>query len=233
MPGVWQVLTYLGDGAVLLPCALLLFAWLIAAPASRRTGCLWLAAVVLVSAGVASSKLVYMLTGWHPAGWNFIGLSGHAALSCLFWPAAGALLTARSPVPVRVVAVAAGVCLALAIAASSWVLRDHSLVEVVTGTLWGALVAAAFLLLARWQALPAPAARAWVIAGMLVVAVAMVNHELPSTRVLGWFASKVTGHVHTRRDLGPRARLSNPIPHPRPYATEPDDHDAHPGASQP
>ncbi|HET9819749.1 MAG TPA: hypothetical protein VFP92_11355 [Rhodanobacteraceae bacterium] len=208
---LWHALTYIGDGAVLVPCSVLLFAWLIAAPASRRTGWLWLAAVLMVGGGVALSKLVYMIYGWHPAGWNFIGLSGHAALSLLFWPSLGALLTARQGTGLRIAGVALGGCMALAIAASSWVVRDHSAPEVILGVLWGALVAVIFLALTwRRQAIEAPIIRTWVIAGMLLVVVAAFGHEFPSRRVLGWVASQANGHaaIHTRGELGPQARLS-------------------------
>jgi hypothetical protein len=207
---VWHALTYIGDGAVLVPCAVLLFAWLIAAPATRRTGWLWLAALLLVGGGVALSKLLYMIYGWHPAGWNFIGLSGHAALSLLFWPSVSALVTARWRTGWRIASVALGMCLGLAIAASSWVLRDHSAPEVVLGALWGGLVAAIFLALTwRHQATEAPIIRTWLIAGMLLVVVVAFGHEFPSRRVLGWIALQANGHtaIHTRSDLGPRAQL--------------------------
>ncbi|HEX5488774.1 MAG TPA: hypothetical protein VFX04_06485 [Rhodanobacteraceae bacterium] len=208
---VWHALTYIGDGAVLVPCSVLLFAWLIAAPATRRTGWFWLAAVLGVGGGVALSKLVYMVYGWHPAGLNFIGLSGHAALSLLFWPSLGALATARGRTGLRIAGVALGAVMALAVAASSWVVRDHSAPEIVLGALWGALVATIFLALTwRRHATEAPILRAWVIAGMLLVVVAAFGHEFPSRRVLGWIASQANGHtaIHTRSDLGPQARLS-------------------------
>ena len=207
---VWHALTYLGDGAVLLPCAALLFAWLIAAPAARCTAWCWLVAVLVVGGGVALSKVLYMVSGWHPAGWNFIGLSGHAALSFLFWPSAAALVTSRHRTGLRVVAVALGGCLALAISVSSWVLRDHSLAEVALGALWGALVAAALLMLTWRHVVDAPVVRKWMIVSMLLLVIVAYKHEFPSTRVLSWIALQVSEHtaVHTRSDLGPHAQLS-------------------------
>ncbi len=210
---VWHVLIYLGDGAVLLPCAALLFAWLIAAPATRRTGWWWLLAVLLVAGGAALSKLLYMVSGWHPAGWNFIGLSGHAAFSFLVWPVATALVTSRCRTGLRVVAVALGGCLALAISVSSCVLRDHSLAEVVLGALWGALVAAGLLAIIWRHVVPAPVLRKWAVMGGLLLLLLLVGyrHEFPSTHVLSRIAKQLSGHttVHTRADLGPWAALSN------------------------
>lgn len=211
---VWHALIYLGDGALLVPCALLLFAWLMALPATRRTGWWWLIAVSLVGGGVALSKLLYMATGWHPAGWNFIGLSGHAALSFLVWPSAAALVTRHCRTGLRVVAVALGVGLALAITVSSWVLRDHSLVELVLGALWGALGAAGFLSITwRRHAPGAPSMRNWMTVSLLLLVAIAYGHKFPSAGVIGWVASQLNGHttVHTRDDLGSWAQLSGAV----------------------
>ena len=207
---IWQAWTYLGDGAVLLPCAALLFVWLMAAPATRRSGGWWLVAVLLVCGGVALSKLLYMVSGWHPAGWNFIGLSGHAALSFLFFPAAAALVTGRNKNALRLVAVALGGCLALAISVSSWVLRDHSLAEIALGALWGALVAAVFLAITWRHVAQAPLRSNWVAVGLLLLMIVAYRYQLPSTRILSGIALQTSGHtsIHTRTDLGPQAQLS-------------------------
>jgi len=207
---IWHTLIYLGDGAVLLPCAGLLFAWLIVAPTTRRMGWWWLLAVLLVGGGVTLSKLVYMATGWHPAGWNFIGLSGHAALSFLLWPSAAVLVTSRHRTGLRVFAVALGTGLALAIATSSWVLGDHSPVELVLGALWGVLVAVIFLAITRRHVVEAPPLRSWAIVSLLLLVAMAFGHKFPSARVLGWVALQVNGRtaIHTRRDLGPWAELS-------------------------
>ena len=210
---VWHGLIYLGDGAVLLPGAALLFAWLIAARATRRTGWWWLLAVLLVAGLTALSKLLYMVSGWHPAGWNFIGMSGHAAFSFLVWPVAAALVTSRCRTALRVVAIALGGCLALAISVSSWVLGDHSLAEIVLGALWGALVAAALLTIIWRHVAQAPVLGKWAALGVLLSLLVLVGfrHEFPSTRVLSRIAMQLSGHptVYTRDDLGPQAALSN------------------------
>jgi hypothetical protein len=163
-----------------------------------------------VGGGVALSKVLYMVSGWHPVGWNFIGLSGHAALSFLFWPMAAALVTRRKRTGLRAIVVVAGVSLALAIAAAGWVLGDHSLAEVVAGALWGALVAAVLLVITWRHVATAPSARKWMVASMVLLVVAVFGHEFPSARVLGWIALRVSENatIHTRADLGPQAQLS-------------------------
>ncbi len=199
---VWHALTYIGDSAVLLPCAALLFAWLIAAPATRRIGWAWLVAVLLMSGGVVLSKTLYMVSGWHPAGWNFIGLSGHAAFSFLFWPSAGALVSGRSRTA-RAAMIALGACFALAISVASWVLRDHSMVELVLGGLWGALISTVFLARTWRQMTCAPMPRKWMIASAALWMVIAFGHTFPSTRMMRWIASHASGHatVHTRSSL--------------------------------
>lgn len=207
---VWHGLTDLGDGVVLLPCAVLFLAWLLASPATRHTGWLWLAAVLVVGGGVALSRVQYMIWGLYPAGWNFIGLSGHSALSFLFWPAAGALVTGRNRPGLRAAMVALGTCLALAIAISSLVSHDHSLSEVALGALWGALVAAVFLMLTWRHVTEVPAVRKWMIVSVLLLVIITFGHGFPTRRVLGWIALRVSGHaaIYTRCNLGPKARLS-------------------------
>lgn len=210
---IWHALIYLGDGAVLIPCAALLFVWLITVPATRRTGGWWLVAVLVVSGGVALSKMLYMVSGWHPAGWNFIGISGHAALSFLFWPAAAALVTGRNQHALRVVAVALGGCLALAISVSSWVLGAHSSAEILLGGLWGAIVAAAFLAVTRGHVAQAPLLRKWAVVSLLLLMLVAYKHQFPSTRILSWIALQASEHttIHTRSDLGPQAQLSRKV----------------------
>lgn len=206
---VWHALIYLGDGAVLMPCMALLFAWLMADPASRRVGWWWLVAMLLVGGGVALSKLLYMMTGWHPAGWNFIGLSGHAALAFLLFPVAAALVTSRNRTALRVILVTLGSCLAMAISLSSLVLGDHSMTELVLGGLWGALVAAGFLAIAWRQAMEAPLLRKWGAASVMLLALVAYRHEFPSTELLAWVALHAGGRttIYTRDDLGARAQL--------------------------
>lgn len=206
----WHALTYLGDGSVLLPCAVLFFAWLVAVPATRRTGWLWLVAVLVVGGAVALSRVLYMISGLHPAGWNFTGLSGHSSLSFLFWPSAGALVTGRTRTVLRAAMIALGACLALAISVASFMTHDHSMSELVLGGVLGALIAAVFMAL-TWRHVPkAPVVRRWMVASVLLLGIIAYGHGFPSMRVLGWIALRVSGHtaIHTRCELGPQAQLS-------------------------
>lgn len=207
---LWHGLTALGDGAVLLPCALLMLVWLLAVPETRRSGWLWLLAVLVVGGGVALTKLLYMAWDLHPPGWDFIGLSGHGALSFLFWPVAGAVVIGRNRPWLRVLLIALGACLALVITISRLVLHDHSPLEAILGAVWGALVAAVFLLLAWRHPVKAPALRRWIGLSVLLMIVLTFGHKFPSNRILTWTALQVSGHtvIYTRCDLGPKASLA-------------------------
>lgn len=200
---VWHALTFIGDGAVLLPCSLLVLAWLLAIRTARRSGWWWLASLLAVAGAVASSKLLYMVTGWRPAGWNFTGLSGHAALSSLFWPSIGPMMIGRPRTALRIVAIVLGGCLALAISAASWVLGDHSLIEVVLGAAWGGLVATTFLAFTWHHSSRVPGVRTWMMVAVLLVIALTIKHQFPSQRVLGWVATQATGRdlIHVRHGL--------------------------------
>ncbi len=207
----WHALTDLGDGAVLLPCALLMLVWLLAVPATRRTGWLWLLAVLVDGGGVALTKVLYMGWGLHPPGLDFIGLSGHGALSVLFWPVAGVVMIGRNRPRLRVLMIALGACLALAVTVSRLVLHDHSPSEAILGALWGALLAAGFLALTWRHPVEAPALRPWIVLSVLLLIVLTFGHKFPSNRALAWAALRASGHtaIYTRCALGPRAQLSN------------------------
>lgn len=211
---LWHGLTVLGDGAVLLPCALLLLLWLLAARETRRTGWLWLLAVLITAGGVALSKVLYMGWGLHPPGLDFIGLSGHAALACLFWPVAGALVTSRSRPSLRALMTVLGACLAIVIMVSRIVLHDHSFSEVILGGLWGALLAALFLLLIWRYPCEAAVTRKWMTVSVLLLLLVILasGRKFPSNRILGWVALRASGHtvIYTRCDLGALDQVKEP-----------------------
>jgi len=213
---VWWHLTAFGDSAVLLPCALLIAAWLLAVPALRRSGWLWIGMLLADAGVVAASKVLYMGWGLHPPGLDFIGLSGHSALSFLIWPVVGALAAARARPGWRALGIAAGALLALGVTVSRLVLHAHSPSEALLGGVWGALLAGSFLGLSRWP-LAVPAAGRWIALSLLLPLFVTYGQVFPSNRVLAWVALRLSGHaaIYTRRDLGRWAGTSLPQVLPR------------------
>jgi len=209
----WWHLTALGDSAVLLPCALLIAVWLLISPATRRTGWLWLLAVVLDAGVVAVSKILYM--GWklHPPGLDFTGLSGHSALSFLVWPAVAMLAAGGAGPRLRNLLILLCVLLALAVTISRVILHAHSPSEALLGGLWGALLAALFFWSSRPRVRHPAVARSW-IALSLILPLLLVTYgqTFPSNRMLAWVALRVSGHsfIYTRSDLGRKAATATP-----------------------
>ncbi len=214
----WVHLTALGDSAVLLPVAVLLAVWLLIQRASRRHGLWWLLLLAGCIGGVAVSKLAYMGWGLHPPGLDFVGLSGHCALSFLIWPTVAALLAARARPLWRGSAVALGALLALGISVSRLAVDAHTPSEAALGALWGALFGALFLWITRHS--PRLRGRAgWAAFGLLLPVLLMYGRVLPSNRILAGVARTISGHarIYTRCDL-PRALRGDacaPAPRPR------------------
>ncbi len=205
----WKILTALGDGALLLPCALMVLIWLLAMPTTRRTGWLWLLAVFADGGVVALTKVLYM--GWrlYPPGLDFTGLSGDSAMSFLFWPMMGALMAGQRRPKLRVVTVALGGCLALGITISRVLLHYHSLSEAILGSFWGALLTAVFLTLTWRHPAVAPAIRVGMTVSVLLLAFVTYTHGFPSKRLLTWAALRASRHtiVYTRCNPEPQADL--------------------------
>ncbi len=207
MDAGWLRVTALGDSAVLLPMAAVLALWLLFATPTRRLGVRWVLLLGGCIAGVAVSKLAYMGWGLHPPGLNFTGLSGHAALSTLVWPAVAGMLAARAGPRLRAAALAAGAALALAITISRPQVDAHSVSETVLGALWGLPFAVGFL----WRQprpLPVQALAGWAALGLAVPLLLGYGRVLPSNRILAVVALKLSGHhrIYNRCDLPRRLR---------------------------
>jgi membrane-associated phospholipid phosphatase len=196
---IWWRLTSFGDSTILLPCAILGGLWLLMVPATRRTGWLWLGLVVLGAAVVALSKVAFLAWNVYPPAMNFTGLSGDCALAFLCWPVAGAFLAARSRTDWRTRLIAIGMLLGVIIAVSRVLLRAHTIIEVLLGSVWGILLAAAFLWLTRRRPLAIPGGAAWVPLAALALLLIVYGHGHSFNRVLGWAALRVSGHTSVYR----------------------------------
>lgn len=127
---MWRAITSLGDSALLLP----LIAWvaicLLLPPASRRDGRRWVLAAVICGGIVMVSKLLFMAWGIGPPGLNYTGFSGHTALAIFVWPSLAGIFARNASPRQRMAAIAAGVLIGIAVAASRLALKVHSPSEV-------------------------------------------------------------------------------------------------------
>ena len=202
----WWQLTAFGDSTVILPLSgVLLVVLLLAWRAQGRLGWLWLLAVLVDGCLIIASKVLYMGWGLHPPGLDFTGLSGHSAMAFLFWPVLGTLAAGQLGAG-RWLGTALGVLLAVGVAGSRLALQVHSPSEVLLGSLWGALVAAAFLLVAH-RRLKVPHRYSWLLVLLLIPPLLLARQfNFPSNRILAYTAQQLSGHrvIFTRNDLGRR-----------------------------
>ena len=199
---LWIAITDFGDSAVLMPLAAVLLVWM----GWRHRGLVvfWGVLLAVDIAGVAATKLAYMGWGLHPPGWDFIGLSGHSALSMLIWPSIGALVTAGRSRLWPWLLPAAGFVFSAAIVVSRLTTDAHTPIEAASGAAWGAMLAAVFL----WRlSRSAPEARrvpVWLLPAVLLVPLVLTyGYIFPTNQVLETVACALSGRAqaYTRADL--------------------------------
>ena len=198
----WLRLTNLGDSAVLLPAAALVALWLAARARTRGVALAWLGILALDIAVVAATKVAYMGWGIGLPGANFIGLSGHTALSFLVWPVLGCLVASRARPSVRLAVTALGFGLALAIAISRVVVHAHTPIEAVLGGVVGVSFALVFL----WRfggRLQAPLRGAFVVISLVVLMLPTYGERFPSNPMLARIACALSGREHFQVRPGP------------------------------
>lgn len=146
----WQILTRFGETSLLLPVAILLFAWLVrrgeTANAAR-----WFLAFATATSLTLISKLAFMGWGMGVVHLNFTGFSGHSMMAAAVLPV---LFHRLAPVGWRRTArcaAAVGIALALAVGYSRLMLHAHSWSEMLGGLCVGLMASLGFL----WQSDPA------------------------------------------------------------------------------
>lgn len=175
--GAWPLVTQLGNALWLLPAAGVLAAWLWLT-GLRRMAVAWSACFSLLVLLVLGSKLAFLGWGLGVRALDFTGFSGHSAMATsvftmflyLVWPGGPRRWGVRA-------AVAAGLLIGAAVAASRVVLHTHSVSEVVAG--FGVGAAAALLAIAWGDRVPRPAPHRWALAALVGLLLAGTQAEQP------------------------------------------------------
>ncbi len=182
-------LTEFGDAAVTLPLAAAICLWLLLSGAVRAAG--WWGVSVMLCCGV-TAVLKIEFWGCPPIA-DLHSPSGHTSLSTLLYGATALIAAVESGEWRPRIAIAAGLCLVLAIGASRLLLDAHSVPEVIVG--W--LIGGAFLALFGWKyrrSRPPNARLAPLLAGMAMLALVLHGSELRAEE----FLHRITGHLGIR-----------------------------------
>ncbi|WP_287877816.1 phosphatase PAP2 family protein [Aquitalea sp.] len=141
---MWNRFTNLGDLAVMLPLAMGIAIWLLAQK-KFASGLHWLLAFGSAGLLVAISKIAFIGWGIGNRDFDFTGISGHTMLATATLPVLLYLLTQAFSPRWSHLAALVGILMAAGIGYSRLVIQAHSLSEVVTGFLCGALASTSFI----------------------------------------------------------------------------------------
>lgn len=203
----WLHFTWLGDSAVLMPLALLVFLWLAWFPRTRPGALRW--ALVFGSGAliVLVSKLAFIGWGIGSARLDFTGFSGHTTFAMSVWPVVFWVMASRRGHEARIAAAICGWTLGVLIGVSRLAVEAHSLSEVLAGCALGFGVSSVFLWLqhGRPHVHLRGAHLAWSVAASLAVPLLVLGPGAPAPTqgVLEFVAVRLAGteRPFTRDDL--------------------------------
>ncbi|WP_027209867.1 phosphatase PAP2 family protein [Burkholderia sp. WSM2232] len=199
---MWTVFTNIGDAAVTLPVAAVCACWI--AFFDIRLACRWMLMLATGVAIVGASKVVY--AGWgisFPAS-HFRVISGHAMLSTSVWMVAIALQLKWWRLP-PLLGIAAGLLIGALTGISRLMDLSHTVPEVVSGWILGALVGLLFLHKALYAEFER-ARPAWSAASVLCVCVLAYGHQAPLQRLIETRSPQLRSHAHSIMALAGRVK---------------------------
>lgn len=186
----WPLITRLGDSSLLLPAAVLVFAWLLYRGESAKAG-LWLVLFGLASGLVVLSKLAFMGWGLGIPAWNFTGFSGHSMMAACVLPVLAAQVCGAQRWRLAVAGLAA--LLAVMVGVSRLAIGVHSPAEVYAGLALGLTTSAAFLGATRLR-LPAFTPAVLILVLVLGTAQAVTGVRAPTHQLL----ERIAAHLAER-----------------------------------
>lgn len=158
---LWEKITFIGDAVVLLPAALIVAIWLLAAR-GWRMATVWCALFAFGLLIVTASKIAFIGWGIGVRSLDFTGFSGHAMRATSVIPVMAYLLLQPSKRLLRHAGVALGFALGAIISLSRVAVGAHSMSEALFGALLGIAVSGGFLWIARGRSAAVP--YRWLIA---------------------------------------------------------------------
>ncbi|RBA22993.1 phosphatase PAP2 family protein [Herminiimonas fonticola] len=144
----WAAFTKLADSNFTMPLAALLSFWLAGARAWKpffQWSFLFGSGIVLVVA----TKIAYIGWGAGIAALDFTGISGHAMRATAIAPALMAILLQKQTRQLQQIGLLAGLVFGIAIGISRLAIHVHSISEVISGCILGAIVSLSFAWLIR------------------------------------------------------------------------------------
>lgn len=206
----WEIITRLGSAGLMLPVWLLTWTGVWWAR-ERLAAAVWLLSLGLAVAVTLVSKTLFIGWGIGIAAWDFTGFSGHTLLATSVLPILFSVVLAPQHRAWRWLTASAGLMLAALVGVSRVALGAHSVSEVVSAWLLGALVSLCTLhALGRMKPLPRLAGAAAL--ALLLLAGRGAPH-LPTHEWEVRIALKLSGaeRPYTREHLqqqsgGPRGR---------------------------
>jgi membrane-associated phospholipid phosphatase len=189
----WHFVTRLGEVQVVLPLTLLTAVSRARSPEARTDALRWLALLGIAVLLTAASKVAFIGWGVGSAALNFTGISGHTMFAAAAYPPLlWAISDGTSPRANRL-AIAAGCVLALLVGVSRYVLRTHSVSEILAGWLVGGLVS--YAVLARGTTAPAQLrATIFVTAALWLTLMPATGPALDTHSLVTRVALKLSGH---------------------------------------
>jgi membrane-associated phospholipid phosphatase len=175
---MWTVFTNIGDAAVTLPVAAICAAWI--ARLDTRLACRWIALLAAAMAMVGATKILYY-GGWSLplAASGFRVVSGHTMLSTSVWIVAITLQLKWWRLP-PLLGIVAGMAIGVLTGIARVMDQSHSLPEVLSGWVLGALVAAVFLRSALKDEFDRPQPKPmWSAISLLLVSAFAYGHKAP------------------------------------------------------
>jgi membrane-associated phospholipid phosphatase len=189
----WNVITNVGDAAIVVPIAAI-FGALLWLGKDQRGALVWLSLFGISSFSVVATQAAYAGWGVGIRQFDFTGISGHAMGAASVLPLMGYFIGSRFSHSAGVVAAAFGGLLAMLVALSRVVLGDHSWSEVTSGYAIGAGISVATIAFLRTP--PRIFAASIVLAiALLAVVLAAQGTRAPSHRLTVRLALYLSGHT--------------------------------------